>query len=188
MAANKIKYGIRNVYWAPRSIASTNGAVTYGSPVAIPGAVSITLSPEGESNSFYADDVEYYRTDANNGYTGDLEIAVMPDAFRVYALGETKDSNSVLIEDADAQGGEFALGFEIQGSDHNTLFWFYNCVISRPDTNANTKESSITPDTDSLPISCRPNEKYIVRAKTADDTSTATKTAWFNAVYQTPTV
>lgn len=182
MAANKIKYGIRNVYYAQRS--ESGGTISYGTPVALPGAVSLTLSPEGDSNSFYADDVEYFRTDANNGYSGDLEIALIPDSFRQYALGEKMDDNDVLIEDSDAVGGEFALAFEIQGSDHNTLFWFYNCVVSRPDTNATTKESSIDPQTDTLSIACRPNENYIVRAKTTDATSDATKAAWFSTVYQ----
>ena len=182
MASNKIKYGIRNVYYAQRT--ESGGSYTYGSPIALPGAVSLSLAPEGDSNSFYADDVEYYRTDANNGYSGDLEIANIPDSFRVYALGEVMDNNDVLIEDADAAGKEFALGFEIQGSDHNTLFWFYNCVVSRPDTNASTKESSIDPQTDTLSISCRPDENYVVRAKTTDETAAATKTGWFGTVYE----
>lgn len=185
--ANKIKFGIRNCYYAART-ETTGGAYTYGSPVKLPGAVSISLAPAGESNSFYADDVEYFRTDANNGYTGDLEIAVIPDAFRQLAFGETADTNNVLLEDADGIGGEFALGFEIQGDEKKNLFWFFNCVASRPDVNATTKEASIDPQTDTINISCRPDENYIIRAKTMESASTSTLSGWFSAVYAYPTV
>lgn len=185
MVNNKIKYGIRNCYYAPRTESTTtSGTYLYGTPVALPGAVSISLAAEGESTSFYADDIEYFRAEANNGYSGDLVVAILPDAFRQYALGETKGTDNVLYEDADAFGGEFALGFEIQGNDHNTLFWFYNCVASRPETAANTKESSIEPETDTVTIACRPDEDHIVRGKTTDDTATAVTTAWFTAVHK----
>lgn len=186
MANNKIKYGIRNCYYATRTESTTTaGTYIYGSPVKIPGAVSLSLAPEGEQNSFYADDTEYFRTDANNGYSGDFELAVIPDAFRQYALGETLDSNNVLIEDSDAQGGEFALAFEVQGDEQPILFWFYNCVVSRPNQDAQTKEASITPQTETINIACRPDEDYNVRARSTDAVSTATRTAWFNTVYKT---
>ena len=48
MAKNKVKYGLKNVHYAIFN-SSTN---TYGTPVAVPGAVNLSLSPEGESNTF----------------------------------------------------------------------------------------------------------------------------------------
>lgn len=183
MAKNKIKFGIRNCYYAQRT-EGENNTYTYGTPVALPGAVNFTISPEGESNSFYADDIEYFRTDANNGYSGDLEIAIIPDEFRQYAFGEVLNSDNVLMENADNFGGEFALGFETQGNDHSTMFWFYNCVASRPDVNASTKESSIEPQTDTITIACRPDENYNVRGKTTDTTEATIKNSWFTAVYR----
>ena len=53
--ANKIKYGLRSVYYAVAT-EGTGGALTYATPVAMPGAVNLSLSQEGESNIFYADD------------------------------------------------------------------------------------------------------------------------------------
>ena len=49
MAANKIRYGLKNVHFAKltETVDSTTGAVTYSyaTPVAWPGAVSLNLEP-----------------------------------------------------------------------------------------------------------------------------------------------
>ena len=54
---NKIKFGIKGCYYAVATIAANNSA-TYGTPVALPGAVNLSLSPQGETNSFYADNID----------------------------------------------------------------------------------------------------------------------------------
>ena len=180
--ANKIKWGVRNLHYATRTVSGST--VTFGTPVAIPGTVNISLSAEGDNTPFYADDTEYYRVMANNGYSGTLELALIPAAFRELALGETLDTNGVLIEEADKQGSEFALGFEMQGDDDTILVWLYNVVASRPDVNAATKEASVTPQTDTLNIVCRADADGQVIARTTDTAATATKSAWFSTVYK----
>lgn len=176
--ANKIKYSIKNVHYA---VASTG--TTYGTPVAIPGAVSISLSPKGESNVFYADGIEYYRSNANGGYEGDLDVALIPDDFREDILKEIIDSNSVLIEKTGVETAPFALGFEIEGNAASTLFWFYNCTAERPEEASSTKEDSITPSTEKLTVSCSPDSRGYVRGKTTESISTTTRENWFQSVY-----
>ena len=57
--ANKIKYGLRSVYYA-KATPATNGSLTYATPVAIPGAVNLSMEPQGETSPFYADNIVYY--------------------------------------------------------------------------------------------------------------------------------
>ena len=80
--ANKIKYGIKNCYYAKVTSTGADGTLTYDTPVALPGAVSIALSAQGSSDPFYADNVVYWKGTANNGYEGDLTLALIPDVFR----------------------------------------------------------------------------------------------------------
>lgn len=73
---NKVKYNLKNVH-AAKLKKDTSGAFTYESLKAIPGTVSISLDAEGESSPFYADGIVHFRSTTNNGYSGDLEIALI---------------------------------------------------------------------------------------------------------------
>ena len=81
---------------APLTVAA-NGTYSYDTPIPVPGAVNLSLSAEGDSTDFYADNVKYFNSTANNGYSGDLEIAMIPDSIRTEILGETVDANGALI-------------------------------------------------------------------------------------------
>ena len=85
---NKVKFNICNVHYAPLS-QDNDGKYTWGTPVALPGAVSLSLDPQGEPESFYADGIEYYVINNNQGYDGDLEVALIPESFRRDILMET---------------------------------------------------------------------------------------------------
>ena len=185
--ANKIKYGIKNVYYAVATLAANNSA-TYGSPVALPGAVSLTLDPEGENNIFYADNIAYYTTYANNGYSGSLELALIPDAFRKDVLGEIEDNKDVLVEEQGAPSVHFALMFQFEGDEKATRHVMYNCVASRPSTNGNTKEASVEPQTETINLTATSIynaslDKDIVKARTSGTTDNTTYSGWFTSVY-----
>ena len=75
-----------------------DGNYSYETPKAIPGAVSISLDAEGDSSPFYADGIVYFRSVSNNGYSGDLEIALIPEWFRTEILQEKLDGKGVLVE------------------------------------------------------------------------------------------
>lgn len=180
---NKVKYNLKNVHAAVLT-KGDDGTFTYATPVAIPGAVSLSLDAEGDSSPFYADGIVYFRSTANNGYSGDLEIALVPEWFRTDILQEEKDSNGVLIERSDVtESVYFALLFEFDGDVNAIRHVLYNCTASRPSIESQTKESSIEPGTETLALTADPREDGLVKSRTGDETSAATYNNWYKNVY-----
>jgi len=179
--ANKIKYGISKCYYAVATDDGT-GTLTYGTPVALPGAVSLSMDAQGDTNTFYADNIAYFTSTANNGYQGDLELALLPDDFRKDVLGEVEDqTKGVFFEKANATTKEFALLFQFEGDQSATRHCMYRCVASRPATNGSTKEESIDPQTETITITAMPRvNDELVKGRCP---STASAYAnWFTAV------
>ena len=56
---NKVKFNICNVHYALLNVDET-GEITFDTPVAMPGALSLSLDPNGEPGNFYADGYAYY--------------------------------------------------------------------------------------------------------------------------------
>ena len=188
--SNKIKYGISNCYYAVASIA-TNGTASYSTPVAIPGAVNLSLSAQGDNNVFYADNIAYFTTFANNGYEGDLEIAKIPDSFYKDVLGFIEDGEGALVEDAGAVGAHFALIGQFEGDAHAKRFVLYNCVASRPEMSGSTKTETIEPQTETISITATSVyntvlDANVVKASLSEST-TGAYTSWLTSVYQTVT-
>lgn len=182
--ANKIKFGLRNVKYA--KITDTSGVHTYGEVKSIPGAINVALAPSGDAYELYADDVLYFAQTVNQGYTGDIEVANLPETFLQDMLGFTKNSDGVLIESADDKPSAFALGFEIQGDKNGSRIWFYNCTVARPSQDASTKDSGMEASTDTLNLIAAPRPSdMLVRARiTKDDTNATVYDAFFTNVYE----
>ena len=184
---NKVKFGIKNCFYAVATIAD-NGSATYANPVALKGAVSLSLEAQGENSPFYADDIVYYISSANSGYQGDRELALVPDSFKTDVLGYGTDTNNILYEDADAEVKHFALIFEFSGDKHATRHVMYNCTATRPATGSTTKTESTEPQTESMTITAAPIynaslDKNIVKASCTPDQTTQ-YSAWNTTVYQ----
>ena len=157
---------------------------TYGTPKAIPGAVSISLDAEGESSPFYADGIVYFRSVTNNGYSGDLEMALIPEWFRTEILQEELDDKGVLIEkSSNSESVKFALLFEFDGDVNCIRHVLYNCTSSRPSIESETKEDTIEPGTEKLSITADPRSDGLVKARTGDTTDNNAYENWYKAVY-----
>lgn len=181
---NKIKYGLKNVHVA---ILTTDGSggYTYDTPVAIPGAVSLSLDAETDSSPFYADDLVYYRAVTLSNYNGDLELALVTDWFRENILKETKDTNGVLIENnLNVEPVHFAMLFEFSGDVKAIRHVLYNCSVSnRASLESSTKEDTIEPGTETLEITADPRTDGLIKARTGDDTSNTVYDNWYQSVY-----
>lgn len=180
---NKVKYNLKNVH-AAKLTKTEDGKYTYSTPQAIPGAVSISLDAEGDSSPFYADGIVYFRSTANNGYSGDLELALIPEWFRTDILKETLDKNGVLVESAKITEMEkFALLFEFDGDVRCIRHVLYNCTASRPSIESETKEDAIEPGKEKLSITADPREDGLVKSRIGDTTSETAYNNWYKTVY-----
>ena len=182
--SNKIKYNLKNVHAAIMTH-TEDGGYSYETPVPIPGAVNLSLDAEGDTSPFYADGVVYFRAVSNKGYSGDLEIALVPDWFREKILKEVKDNNGVLIEtNTDIEPVYFALLFEFDGDKKAIRHVMYNCsVSSRPTVEGKTKEESIEPGTETLSLKADAREDGLIKARTGADTVDKTYQDWYKSVY-----
>lgn len=180
--ANKVQFGLKNVYYATITYGSTG--ITYGTPVAWPGAVSIGFSAEGDANKFFADNAPYFTGVANNGYSGDFECAKIPDSFRKDIMLESYDTTKkIYTENANVQPKEFALLFEFDGDDSATRYVFYNCKMTRTGVEGETTTDSVEVKTVTANITASPRADGVVKASCDDATSTA-YTGWYTSVQE----
>lgn len=187
MSENKIKFGLKNVHYAIATIAA-NGSATYDTPVAFPGAVSLSMDAQGDMTKFYADNIVYWVGNGNSGYDGSLEVARVTDSFKEDVLRYIKDSKDVFVEDANAEAVHFALLFQFEGDVKATKHVLYNCTATRPAASGSTKEESVTPQTETLNLSATSIynaslDTDIVKSEATADSDATTYAGWNSAVY-----
>ena len=183
---NKVVYGLKNVHYSKMTVNET-GKVIYAKPVAVKGAVEISLESKAELVSFEADNEVYYSAPGTSSYEGTLTLAKVPDAFLIDILGEVLDATDGVQTEVDgAKTSNFALMFQFEGDVNGTRHLFYNCSASRPSVASKTGKEIGTTEL-AFTASAKPaetvNDKAVVKTKTTASTTTAVYNAWFDAVY-----
>ena len=179
---DKVKFGIKNVHVFP-IVSETDGVPTYGDVINVPGAVSFSMSAQGDINKFYADNIVYYQSSANNGYEGDMTLALIPETFYEKIFGQVPDINGVMTEVSSIEAKSFAMTFEEDGDQTGTKFVLYNCTATRPTKELQTIEDSKTPVTQTLTVSAVPLQNGRVMSMTTSTTPDGVKAAWHTAPY-----
>lgn len=184
--ANKVRYGLEKVHIAFKDSDSVTQPA-WEAPLAIPGAVRWTPEVVGDSSTFYADNNAYFVITANNGYTAELEMALIPNAILARMLGWEIDDNGMLVEVANGIGEKFALLGQVLGDEFNGRFVYWDCQASRPTKELTTKGESVEVNTDVLPVVISPIEvdgRSIVKGDLEYSTTNATEyNAFFSDVY-----
>jgi phi13 family phage major tail protein len=181
---NKVKFGLKNVHYAPIT-QDDDGNVTFATPKAIPGAVSMSLTAQGDTDEYYADNMLYYVSTTNNGYQGELEMTVIPDEFRTDIFNDTVDStDKVQIENANVEPNPFVLLYEVNGDKNGFRRLLYYCTCTRPAESSSTTTTSKTPNTESMTITASPLADGRVKAHTIADTPDTVFNSWFDKVWE----
>lgn len=187
MAENKVNFGLSKVYYAVLTEGTTN---SWATPVHVAGAVSLTIDDNSTSNPFYADNITYYRSFANNGYSGSLEMARIPENMLSDVFGITENStDKVIYEYSNVSPKPFALLFQREGDDSSELAVLYKVTpTTKPTRGSSTIEDAPTPVTQSFDFEASPlttgttNQIGLISAMSAADTTTTVKNAWFSTV------
>lgn len=186
MAENKFTFGLSKVHYAVLTEGDTN---VWATPVAVPGAVKLELDSNVASSDFYADNVTYFRTFANNGYNGTLEMARIPEQMLSDVWGIEADTTEVVREYANVQPKPFALMFQVEGDQDEECYLLYRCIPStKPSVGSQTTEDTAEPVTQSFEFSALPlvtgaaNQLNLIKAHTGAEAAETVKTAWFTAV------
>lgn len=151
--ANKVRFGLKNLTVFPMT---DENAPTWGDPIKIPGAVTASQSPEGSSESFYADDGNYFASEGNAGWKIELEMAKFPDEWYVAAYGWRIDDNGGLVEIANAVAKQIAICFEVSGDKHERRNVYYKCTATRPSVDDKTREDTTKPTTEKVTVTAVP--------------------------------
>jgi len=179
---DKVKFSVKNAHFVPMEDEAKG---TYGAPSPMPGMVSISLDPQGESTVFYADGIAYFRCDQNNGYAGEMECAYFLPDFLKYAFQYTEGTTSkVLTENANKTSKPFGLLLEEEGDETGTKFAFYKCTATRPKRAFKTKTNTKDPTTQSMAIVIEPLPDGDVYAMTQADTPADIVNNWYKSVYK----
>lgn len=180
---NKVHYDLTNVHFAPITI--DGDVVTFGTPEREYGAISMDLSPKGDTVNLRADAIDYYSAVSNNGYDGSIDFAQVSDNFRQKYLGYTMSAtDKVLIEDSQAEHKPFAMLYEFLGDKHHRRHVLYNGMATRPNEKGENKENQKEADTESLPVNFSPLPNGRVKASTTADTPDEVYAKWFESVWE----
>lgn len=180
---NKVQFNLKNVHYAVLNLEGETP--TWEKPVHVPGAVTLTLDPQGDVTPFHADGIVYYQSIANNGYSGDLEMARYPDQMLVDVWGMKLDeTDKVIVENVNVEPKAFALLYQIDGDVDNQFYCLYNCTGTRPGIGGSTNTQTKEPQTKSSTISAVALENGDVMARTTGETTQTIKDNWFKSVYQ----
>lgn len=181
---NKVHYDLVDVHVASLTLDLETGTVSFGTPKALLGSISMDLSAQGEQVKLRADGMDYYVTNSNNGYSGNLNLAMVPDWFRQEYLGDTlSEKDKVLVENSQVEAKPFALLYGFKGDAKNRRHVMYNCTANRPNIKGENKDNQKQPDTETLPLTSVPLPDGKVKASTTAETPQAVYENWTKAVW-----
>src|SRR5574344_566518 len=97
-----VRYGISNAHYAIYTEGAGGTLGTYATPVAMKGATQLTLTPQGNTWTFYADNIAYETGSSNTAYQFSFTISSIDDQANIHLLCYATYSNVFFYKAADS--------------------------------------------------------------------------------------
>ncbi|MEC0242766.1 phage tail protein [Paenibacillus dokdonensis] len=177
--------GLKNIHYALVLTDDPTGA-TYGTPKKLAPALSANVSPTVNSATLNADDGPILVADALGEIKVDLGVSDVPLSIQAELLGSTLKENGLLVDNANDQAPEVALGFERTMNDGSSRFtWLLKGKFQKFAEEAKTKEgtpSFQTPTITGTFLKRIFDDNWRFRADSGVAGSEALIASWFTAV------
>lgn len=181
---NRFHSKLKAVYYAPATITENAGvkSISYGTPVRMFDAVSLSLSKKGDLITVRTDGTEDVIGTDNQGYDGDMELLRLPESFETDCLSSTKNTDGTLDEFEKDDAKPFALLLEFLGDKKNVRHCLYWCYANRPDVEGDNPDGK-EPKNEKVTIYARPRPTDgKIKTKTGDTVTDSVYNGWYTQV------
>lgn len=184
--SSKVLIGLDNFYYSIITT-DTSAGVTYQTPVALKGAVSVSVNPNSEVTTLFADDGPYDTAESIGQIEVDMTIADMSQEDYAAIMGHTI-SGGVMTELASDSPVDLAFGFRAKRSNGAySYMWLLKGKFSKPEVKHETKSDKLNFQTLTFKgkfVQRTYDGKYKLSTRTdANDYTTSIGSAWFTVVY-----
>lgn len=163
-----------------------DGNETYSTPVALPGAISISITPNVNNATLYADDGAYEESSALGNIDVELGLADLTPEIQADILGHTIKNGVLSRKSSDVQPYVAIGGRSLKSNGKYRYFWLVKGKLNIPEQSRQTKGDSIEYNTPTLSGSFLKRNLDNAWILEADEDSTTlnptTITSWFTAV------
>lgn len=150
------KIGIRNLHYAKQTTEDTaTTAATYGNVTAVPGLVSVEVTPESNTATLYADNGPYETASSMGNVTVSIDMADIDLATQADLLGHTYNSSTKKLDKKTTDTAPYvALLFEFTMANGDTrCVKLYKGKFALPTENGQTKGENVEFQTSSIEAS-----------------------------------
>ncbi len=186
--AKKVLIGLDKFHYALLNSDTTAG-ISYQTPVALKGALTVAYNPNSEVATLFADDGPYDTAETIGEI--ELEVGIADISQEDYAalMGHTI-TGGVVEELTTDQPVDCAFGFRAKRSNGGySYFWFLKGKFSKPSMDHETKGDTISWQTPTMMwkgVARVYDSKYRFTTRDdADDYTAAIGSTWFDSVYGT---
>ncbi|MCY9764933.1 phage tail protein [Paenibacillus alvei] len=133
-----VPVGLKNIYYA-KLIKDDETGVTYDTPKRLAPAITANITPSVNSATLFAENGPFITANALGEITVEIGVADIPFDIQAELLGMTVNSDGVLVDNAEDQAPEVALGFERNTEAGTSRFtWLLKGRFKLPNEEAKT--------------------------------------------------